>query len=90
VTNGLVEIGLILTTAVLTFLGLPVWLLGVMIGIALSWWSFVHAHRLRAMVQTNPIRALGQIVLAIVVVSVCHGIAFALAGAFGMFILGGL
>lgn len=81
-TNGMVEIGLISVSVVLGLIGLPIWVIGVMVAVSLLWWAFVHHIRFAGMLKAGPVRALGNFVLALFVMALGHAFGFILGGAF--------
>ncbi len=82
VTNGLVEIGLISVSILLGALGLPFWVIAIMVSVGLGWWGFVHAGRLRAVVSGGALSALGNLAVALMAISFGHIVAFGLGSAF--------
>lgn len=81
-TNGLVEVGLILASLVLGGLT-SAWLgLGVMVTIGFAWWAFVHRGRLQAMFNNNAVGAMGQVGLGLGMLALGHSLAFVLGRAF--------
>jgi hypothetical protein len=81
-TNALVEIGLFSVTVVLGLIGYPIWAAGIMIAFSAAWWAFVHHARFGNMLKAGPLKAIGSLVVALVVVAVAHLIAYGLGSAF--------
>jgi hypothetical protein len=78
----MIEIGLISVSVVLGIIGLPIWVVLVMVGVSLGWWGFVHASRLGDMIQAGFLGALGRFALTLLALFIGHGIGFALGGVF--------
>lgn len=77
-TNALIEIGLISVSVVLGIIGLPIWIIAVMVCVSLSWWGFVHHARFARMVEADPLGALGSLVLALLAMTLGHSIGYGL------------
>jgi hypothetical protein len=83
-TNGLVEIALIVTSVVLGVVGLPVLALGAMILVSLIWWSMVHGARFGVMLAQSRGKAIGTLAIACVMIVAGHGLGFVLGRTFGV------
>jgi Zn-dependent protease len=81
-TNALIEVGLISVSVVLGLIGSPIWVVAVMVGISLAWWGYVHHVRLWSKVRSGGFGALGNLILAMAVMILGHGVGYGLGGAF--------
>jgi hypothetical protein len=81
-TNGLVEVGLISVSVLIGLLGVGFIGLGVMIGGATIWWAFVHHGRFAVLFEASALGALGQGLVALIVLVIGHGLSFVLGRAF--------
>jgi hypothetical protein len=81
-TNALVEIGLISVTVVLGLIGLPIWVVAMMVGVSSAWWVIVHHKRFAAMLATAAGKAIGSVLVALLVMVFAHLIAYGVGGAF--------
>jgi hypothetical protein len=81
-TNAMVEIGLISVSVVLSLIGLPAGVIGMVAGAAMAWWLIVHNVRFNALIKSAPLKAISSFAIAILVIGVVHGLAFGLGYAF--------
>jgi hypothetical protein len=81
-TNGLVEIGLISITVILAIAGFSIWVVAIMVGVSASWWGIVHHRRFANLVSATPAKAIGSLVVALLVMGFAHLVGFGLGGAF--------
>jgi hypothetical protein len=81
-TNGLVEVGLILASVIMGAFGAGYLSFGVMIALAVFWWAYVHHGRFAGMLKASAFGALGKGLVAMIVLVIGHGLGFLLGRAF--------